>query len=225
MKRNLWKIFCLAGLLLVGPFLYAGSLDGPGNIFIRQKAPDGKAYRQAFLDQRAQLKAHGFTAYSLQRDLGDKKTLILTLKCSNLEKGLDFAHSEGFMEALDKAGARIPQVWWGLDETGRTYADQPHPPAKSGIIIARNQVRDYPFWLKCFRSQNHHHEGRQYKNNDYSVHYLPGKPAVAIVVHEASDVSKAPIFMTSDHLNGEMESTGVIGLDIWYGVNIEEGLL
>jgi hypothetical protein len=46
---------------------------------------------------------------------------------------------------------------------------------------------------------------------------------VAIVVHEASDVSKAPQFMTSDHMNGEMESTGVVGLEIWYGINIEEG--
>jgi len=123
---------------------------------------------------------------------------------------------------MDKAGGRIPQVWWGLDEVGRTYRDLPEQ--GGGIVIARNEVRDYPFWLKCFKAQNHNHEGRKYKNSDYSVHYLPGKPAVAIVVHEASDVSKAPQFMTSDHMNGEMESTGVVGLEIWYGVNIEEGV-
>ena len=199
----------------------ASSLDAPGNVFIRQKATDLKSFRQAFLGQKDNLKAHGFSAYSLHRDYKDSKTFILTLKCSDLDKGVSFVRSPEFMAAMDKAGAKIPVVWFGLDTTERKYNNLVK--MTGGIVIARNEVRDYDFWLKCFKSQNHKHEGRKYKNSDYSVHHLPGNPDVAIVVHEASDISKAPAFMTSDALNGEMESTGVIGLEIWYGVNIEEG--
>ena len=208
-------------LLTVGSF--ALGLDGPGNIFIRQKAGVEDAYLRAFGDQNKAFKAHGFTGYSFHKDLREKNTYILCMHCSNLEKGLAFVESPEFLSAMDKAGAKIPQVWWGLDEVGRTYRDLPEE--GGGIVIARNEVRDYPFWLKCFRAQNHNHEGRKYKNSDYSIHYIPGNPAVAIVVHKASDVTKAPDFMTSDHLNGEMESTGVIGVEVWYGINLEEGLL
>lgn len=222
MDQKLLKSFTLFTFLLFTSISLAGSLNGPGNIFIRQKAEKRVDYLMAFLNQAAALKAHGITGYSFHQDLKDKNTYILCVKAADLEKGLNFVQSPEFHSAMDKAGARIPQVWWGLDEVVRTYRDLPEE--GGGIVIARNEVRDYPFWLKCFKSQNHNHEGRQYKNSDYSVHYLSGKPAVAIVVHEASDVSKAPPFMTSDHLNGEMESTGVVGLEIWYGVNIEEGI-
>lgn len=198
------------------------SLGTPGNIFVRQQASDAKAYRDALLGQAQALKAHGFSAYSLHRDFKDPKTFIVALKCSNLDKGVEFIRSPEFASVLDKAGARIPRVWYGLDTQEREYTSQPK--MKGGIVIARNEVRDYDFWLKCFRAQNHNHEKRDYKNSGYSVHHLPGNPAVAIVVHEASDVSKAPQFMTSDHMNGEMESTGVVGLEIWYGTNLEEGV-
>jgi hypothetical protein len=213
------------GVLLVLCFqilsVNAFSKETSGTVFVREKAADVKVFRETFLGQSQNLKSHGFLAYSLHRDLKDKTTLILTLKCSDLEKGVDFIRSAEFMAAMDKAGTRIPQIWYGQDTQEREYTSQPK--MTGGIVIARNEVRDYDFWLKCFRAQNHAHEGRQYKNSGYSIHHLESKPAVAIVVHEASEVSKAPIFMTSDHMNGEMESTGVVGLEIWYGINIEEG--
>jgi len=221
-------IWAVLAVMLFGGNVFADpafSLNAPGNIFIRQKAGDTKAYREALLGQKDQLKAHGFSAYSLHRDLKDRHVLIVTLKCSDLEKGIDFVRSPDFMSALDKAGARIPMVWYGLDTTERKYFGQPK--MTGGIVIARNEVRDYKFWLDCFYKEDggkHNHPGRKYKNSAYSIHHLPGKPETALVVHEASDVSKAPAFMTSDAMNGEMEATGVIGLEIWYGINIEEGL-
>lgn len=218
MKRSL---FVWIAVLAGNSFANASSLNAPGNIFLREKASDLKSFREAFLDQKQNLKANSFSAYSLHRDLKDPATFILTLKCSDLEKGVSFIRSPGFMSAMDKAGARIPMIWYGLDTDERKYTDQPK--MTGGIVIAINQVRDYPFWLKCFKSENHNHPGRKYKNSDYSIHHLPGSPEVAIVVHEASDVSKAPTFMISDPMNGEMEATGVVGLEIWYGINIEEG--
>ncbi len=201
------------------------STNGPGTVFIRQKAQDFKAFHAAFLGQGTNLKAHGVSAYSLHRDLNDPQASILILKCSNLDKGVDFVHSPGFMAALDKAGGRIPMVWYGLDTTERQFSNQPQ--MTGGVVIARNEVRDFPFWLECFYKEDggkHNHPGRQYKNSDYSIHHYPGKPEVAIVVHDASDVTKAPIFMNSDAMNGEMQSTGVVGLEIWYGINLEEGV-
>lgn len=200
------------------------SLAGPGTIFLRQKSMNFKALEEAFLAEGKNFKSHGFSAYSLHRDLTDRQTMIATLQCSDLEEGVDFVRSPVFMAAMDKAGGRIPRVWFGLDSTERKYADQ--PAMTGGIVIARNEVRDYPFWLDCFYKEDggkHNHPGRKYKNSNYSIHRLPGKPGVAIVVHEASDVTKAPAFMTSDGMNGEMESTGVLGLEIWYGLNLREG--
>jgi hypothetical protein len=201
------------------------SLDAPGTVFIRQKAADIKTFRKIFLAQTENLKVHGFSAYSLHRDLKDSRIVIVTLKCSDLEKDLKFIQSPEFMSAMDKADVQIPLIWYGLDTTSRQYTNQPK--MTGGIVIARNEVRDYKFWLDCFYKEDggkHNHPGRQYKNTNYSIHHLPGNPEVAIVAHEASDVSKAPAFMASDAMKGEMESTGVIGLEIWYGINLEEGL-
>ncbi len=199
----------------------ASSLDSPGNIFIHQRAASLELYKKAFLSQEEKLKANGIEAYSLHRDLKDHYAFILTLKCSDLQKGVSFIRSPEYMAAMDKAWAKIPMIWYGLDTNERKYTNQPQ--MTGGIVIAINQVRDYAFWLKCFKSESHNHPGRKYKNSDYSIHHLPGNPEVAIVVHEASDVSKAPTFMISDPMNGEMEATGVVGLEIWYGINIEEG--
>ena len=208
-------------------------MDSPGTVFIRQKVNDLKTFRKVFLDQKQNLKIHGFSAYSLHRDLGDSHTVILTLKCSDLEKGIEFVRSPQFMSTMDKADVQMPIVWYGLDLinwnelkiTQREYLNQPK--MTGGIVIARNEVRDYPFWLDCFYKEDggkHNHPGRQYKNSNYSIHHLQGNPEVAIVAHEASDVSKAPAFMASEAMRGEMEATGVIGLEIWYGINLEEGL-
>jgi hypothetical protein len=201
------------------------SIHTQGTVFIRQTSKDIKAFREIFLGQKENLKTHGFSAYSLHRDLKDSHTLIVTLKCSDLEKGVEFVRSPDFMSSLDKADTQIPIVWYGLDTTERKYTNQPK--MTGGIVIARNEVRDYKFWLDCFYKEDggkHNHPGRHYKNSNYSIHHLPGDPEIAIVAHEASDVKKAPAFMVSDAMKGEMEATGVIGLEIWYGINLEEGL-
>jgi hypothetical protein len=219
--------------LTLAPMAQAENLYRAGTVFIRQKTQDLKVYRDVFVAQKDSLKAHGFFAYSLHRDLNDPKTMIVTLKCINMKEGVRFIHSAEFMQAMDKAHVQIPQVWYGLDLTRwkklqltpKKYTDQPH--MTGGIVIARNEVRDYSFWLDCFYQEDggkHDHPGRQYKNSNYNIEHLLGDPAVAIVTHEASDVSKAPIFMASEAMKGEMESTGVIGLEVWFGINLEEGL-
>ena len=231
MKNILWFLAVLVTLLSVALLAWGFhnlgpmTLTSPGEIFIRQQAKDPKAYQAEFLAQAPQLKGAGFTAYSFHRDLKDPKTLITTLKCSHLGRGVAFVQSPQFTSALDKSGARIPQVWYGIDQKPRVYGGD-FSPKPAGIVIARNEVRDYAFWLKCFFAEDggrHNHPGRHYKNSDYSIHYLLFTPAVALVAHEASDVSKAPAFMGSDPLVGEMQSTGVIGLDVWYGINLSEG--
>ena len=227
-----WFLIILAVFALTTGSM-ADSLHAPGTIFIRQGTKDIQAYRDVFLGLKANLKAHGFEAYSLHRDLKDKHVVIVTLKCSDLDKGIQFVHSAEFMSAMDKANVQIPVVWYGedltqwktLQITQRQYSNQPH--MTGGIVIARNEVRDYQFWLDCFYKEDggkHNHAGRKYKNSNYTIHHLSGDPAVAIVAHEASDVSKAPVFMASDAMKGEMESTGVIGLEVWYGINLEEGI-
>ncbi len=200
------------------------SVNSPGTVFVREKVKELKIFREVFQEQKSNLKSHGFSAYSLHQDLKDPMIVILTMKCSNMARGVDFVRSPEYMAAFEKAGARIPQVWCGVDVTERHYSDQPQ--MKGGIVIARNEVRDFGFWKTCFYKEDggkHNHPGRKYKNSNYSIHYLAGAPDVAIVVHEASDVSKAPVFMDSDPMVGEMESTGVVGLEIWYGKNLEEG--
>jgi hypothetical protein len=97
------------------------SIDSPGTVFIRQKARDIKAFRVIFLRQKENMKTHGFSAYSLHRDLKDSHIVIVTLKCSDLEKGVEFIRSPEFISAMDKADTQIPMVWYGLDTTERQY--------------------------------------------------------------------------------------------------------
>jgi len=226
MKKMIWMalaLFCASGCR--SPF--APSLNSPGTLFLKERVKNIEAFKKGFLDQRANLEAQGFQAYSLHRDLQDTHTLILILKCSNLGKGLAFVRSPDFLEAMDdKAGAKIPILWYGLDVTHREFTDQAH--MSGGIVIARNEVRSYKFWKYCFDHEDggkHNHPGRKYANSNYCHYWLPGDPEVAIVTHDASDVSKAPVFMNSDPLNDEMEATGVVGVDFWYGINLEEGTL
>jgi hypothetical protein len=228
MKKKILKLVLFAFLIFIISTACKShnlSLNAPGTVFIRQKVKDIKTFRKVFLGQKNNLKTHGFSAYSLHLDLKDSHIMIVTLKCSDLKKSVDFVRSPDFMSALDKTDTQIPMVWYGLDTTERQYTNQPK--MTGGIVIARNEVRNYKFWLDCFYKEDggkHNHPGRQYKNTNYSIHHLPGNPEVAIVAHEASDVTKAPAFMTSNAMKGEMEATGVIGLEIWYGINLEEGL-
>ena len=221
MTNPIFKILFLAFLPLN---LWAQPLpEGPGNLFLHEKISDLNTFKAAFQAQAQNLKGHGFLAYSLHRDLKDLHSIILTLKCSNLRKGVEFIQSRPFQSAMEPAGVKNILLWEGLNAKDRQYAN--HPQKKGGIVIARNVVKSYKFWKQCFDAEGgHHHESRGYTPSNYSIHYLLGKPEVALVVHEASDVSKAPAFMTSDHMKGIMESTGVTQIDIWYGINLEEGL-
>jgi len=222
MKTN-FKYLILSAFVLILATACGPNLRSPGNFFLRQKAPNLQAFKDALKKLKPELKQKGFLAYSLHRDLGDRQTYILTLKCVDLRQGEEFLRSPAFREPLGAAGVGEPALWSGLDVRARTYENQPS--MTGGIVIAANCVKDYPFWQKCFDAEGgHHHADRGYVPSHYSIHHLPGKPDWALVVHEASDVRKAPAFMTSPAMKGVMESTGVVQIEIWYGVNLEQGI-
>src|ERR1700692_2181842 len=68
----------------------------PGNLFIRQQICDLNDFKKTFLNPAQNLKAQGFSAFSLHRDLKDPKTYILTLKCDNLKKAVNYIKSSNF---------------------------------------------------------------------------------------------------------------------------------
>jgi hypothetical protein len=229
------KIFRGMGflLLLCAP-LACGILrtsipESPGNIFIRMEAGDLQSFplQETFRSQKENLKKHGGLAYSLHRDWTEKGAFILTLKCSNLRKVVNFTRSPNFLTPFERAGAKEFADWIGDNVVERAYGNRRFPAGgKRGIIVAHNEVKSYDFWKACWDAEGkHRHAKRGYQASRYSIHHLGGKPDQVLVVHEASDVSKAPAFMTSDHLKGAMEAMGVTGIDIWYGINLEEGLL
>jgi hypothetical protein len=193
----------------------------PGNLFIHEKVADLKAFQKAFQDLRQDLRNQGFSAYSLHRDLYDPKSIILTLKCSNLEKAMTFIQSGGFQKPMEKAGVTNSIVWAGQDAMERQYENRPH--ITGGIVIANNRVKSYAFWKKCWDAEGkHNHENRGYKNSRYSISYLGESPGTAIVAHEASDITKAPAFMNSDSMKGITEAAGVVVFKVWYGINLAE---
>jgi hypothetical protein len=226
-------------LLLAVPLGWAAdspapSSDSPGNIFIRQKADDAKTFQAAFKGLRKEFKANGFSAYSLHGDLKNPGLLILTLKCSNLEKGLTFLKSADYMTTIKKVGVKGMSVWSGADINALTYKKMPKKPA--GIVIARNQLRSYDYWFAFYNAEHdtthggknahkgeHYHAERPYKSSNYSIHRGLGKPDSAVVVHEASDVSKAPAFMTAPPMKIMAKPAGITQLDVWYGYNLDEG--
>ncbi len=197
--------------------------DKAGTVFIRQPIDNMENFKSAFEAQKSHLKTAGFSAYSLHRDMTNPRVLIITLKCLSLRKGLNLIESPEYMSALEKGGAGIPVVWPGVDVRDRKYINQPPPPG--GIVIARNTVRSFDFWMTCFAAETHHHAGRGYIPGNLSVHRQFGGQDAVIVAHEASDVTKAPAFMDGEEMKGTMEATGVVGVEIWYGINLEEGNL
>ena len=197
---------------------------GPGNLFIRQEIGDYPVWKAAFLKQGPALKARGFSAYSLHRDLVQQDKLIVTLKCSDLAKAIEFLRSVPYETAMQKAGARAAVLWAGVDVMGRKYEVQPK--MTGGIVIAKNTVRSYEFWKACWDAEGQHqHPDRGYKPGNYSIHHLKGNRDIVLVAHEASDVTKASAFMNSEAMKGVMQASGVTGIEIWYGINLEEGLL
>lgn len=195
--------------------------ENPGNLFIREKVSDFDGFKSSILGQRQNLKANGISAYSLHRDLYELDMLIVTFKCSDLKRGVGFVQSDSFGKVMEKAGVKGTVLWAGVDVVERKYENLPK--MTGGIVIANNQVRSYNFWKTCFDAEGgHKHADRGYIPSHYSIHHQTGKPDVVLVVHEASDVAKAPIFMTSDAMKGVMEATGVTKIEIWYGINLEE---
>lgn len=215
---------CLA-LLFIGSACRGPSgsySEKPGNLFIREKIGDFNGFKSAFLSQRENLKDNGFSAYSFHRDLYEPDILIVTLKCVDLKKAIGFVRSASFLKVMEKASVKDPVLWAGEDVVERKY--EKRQKVTGGIVIANNQVRSYDFWKTCFDAEGgHKHAERGYIPSHYSIHHQSGKPDVVLVVHEASDIAKAPIFMTSDAMRGVMESTGVTKVEIWYGINLEEG--
>lgn len=210
------------------------SPDSPGNIFIREKAGDLKAFKTAFQGLQKDFKANGFSTYSLHRDLKDPHRLILTLKCSSLGKGLTFLESPGYKAAMKKAGVEKPVIWSGVDINPREYKKLPPKPA--GIVIALNHLRSYDYWMAFYKAEHdtehggknvhkgeHYHIGRHYKASNYSIHRGLGKPDTALVVHEASNLSKAPAFMNSRTMKVMQKPSGINLFEVWYGYNLEQG--
>jgi hypothetical protein len=210
------------------------SPDSPGNIFIRQKVADANAFQAAIQNLRKDFKASGFSAYSLHRDLYNPGLLILTLKCSNLEKGLAFIKSADYQDAMKKAGVKGMTVWSGADVNARTYKKMAKKPA--GIVIAFNQLKSYDYWFAFYNAEHdqkhggvnknegeHYHAERPYKSSNYSIHRGLGKPDSVIVAHEASDVSKAPAFMTAPPMKIMQKPSGITRFDVWYGYNLSQG--
>ena|GEM_PF-1196992 len=209
--------------------------DSQGTLFIREKTADVKTFQSSFLNLRNDFKTNGFLAYSLHADLQDPSFLILTLQCSNLAKGLAFLKTEVYKTAMKTTGVKDAVVWCGGDITPRKYDDLPPKPA--GIVIARNDVRSYDYWKAMFDQEHNpqhggnnankgegYHEKRDYLPSHYSFHRGLEKHDVVYVVHQASDVSKAPFFMTSQPMRAMQGPLGIQKFTVWYGVNIEQGV-
>lgn len=211
------------------------SPDSPGSLFIREKVADFRKFHKAFQGLKAEFKANGFSNYSLHRSLRNPGMLILVLSCADLAKGLEFIHSKAYRTAMDRAGVGEALVWSGVDVLPRSYDHLPPKPA--GIVIARNELVSYVYWKAFFDAehnpghggQNAHkgdgyHPNRHYLASHYSIHRgLGGNSDVAYVVHEASDLSKAPEFMDSPAMQAMKQPLGITGFHVWYGYNLEQG--
>lgn len=218
----------LAVLLFFGCAPPSPYPETPGNIFLRQRVDDLEGWRSALSGQRKMLVEKGFLGHSLHQDLQEPEHIILTLKCSDLRKGVQFIGSSGFSNGLVITGGMwTPAIRAGVDVMERSY-DGKQDKAPAGIVIVNHKVKDFGFWMEGFKHSTggtHRHEGRKYKPSNRSVHRVPGNPEAALVIHEASDIRKAPEFMTNPGLRGAMEAGGVIGEpEIWYGVNVEEAV-
>ncbi len=211
------------------------SSDSQGTIFIHEKISDQDSFQSAFKNLKDAFQSAGFLAYSLHRDLQNPSYMILTLQCSNLDKGQAFIKGENYRSTMKKAGIKDILVWSGADITPRIYGDLAPKPA--GIVIARNDLKSYDYWKAVFDQEHNpahggknpnkgegYHEKRGYQASHYSIHRGLGKADVAYVVHEASDVSKAPEFMTSAPMKAMKGPLGIKKFAVWYGINLEQGL-
>lgn len=200
------------------------SLHAPGEIILFLDSGSDTAFQSVLAGERATWKASGLLAYSLHLDLANPKAYLLTLKCSDYAMADGFVRSSHFQNPFVKKGFRdIYPVGGGLDIVPREYREA-HGDRKSGIVIARNEVKSYDFWKACWDAEGqHHHPDRGYLPSRYSIHRFPGKPEEVLVVHEASDVSRASSFMNAAPMKGVMEASGVTGIQLWFGIDLIEG--
>ncbi len=210
-------------------------LDSQGTIFIREKIAGVEKFKDAIRELSQNFKANGFLAYSLHRDLKKPDYLILTLQCSNLGRGVTFLRSKLYKSAMEKVGVMDRVQWAGVDVTPRQYGELPPPPA--GIVIARNDLKSYDYWKTFFDAEHNpshggknpnkgegYHAERHYLASHFSIHRGLGKPDTVYVAHEASDISKAPEFMTSPPMETMKGPLGITRFTVWYGINIEQGV-
>jgi hypothetical protein len=236
-----FHVFLWAGLFLLvtGPSFCVESSptpspESPGTFFIHEKIRDLAAFQTAFQGSKGDFKANGFTSYSLHQDINGPSNLILILQCSNLEKGKVYLSSKPYESAMKKAGVSKAVLWYGADVLPRPAGKLPPKPA--GIVVARNDLKSYDYWKSFYDSEHDpshggknpdkqagYHAERHYEGSHYSIHRGLEKHDVAYVVHEASDVTKAPEFMTSQPMRAMKKPLGILKFQVWYGYNLEQG--
>lgn len=183
--------------------------ETPGNLFIRQQICDVAYFKKTFLTPSEKLKAQGFLAYSLHRDLNDPKTYLITLKCSDLKKAVDYIESSNFHTICVGAGLGTPLLWAGTDMIERKYKNLTR--MTGGIVITRLELSSYETWKSRFDQK----KDLSIQPGSESLHRLSEKSETVLLVYETSSASPASE-------SGKAE--GVTSQQVWIGVNLEEGV-
>lgn len=197
----------------------------PGTLFIRQQICDLNDFKTGFFKRGNDLKGHGFLAYSFHRDPQDPKTYILSFKCQDLERAVEFIRSSNFYFSCVGAGLGQPLLWAGLDVVSLPYPKL--TPLAGGIAVARYEIRDFEAWKRGWDAEYGGYSDRPKPEGGpqaLSFHRLKGKPEAVIVVYEAPDIHKARAFLESGAERNAMETTGVTRRVLWFGTNLEEGI-
>lgn len=194
--------------------------DAPGTLFIRQQICDLNDFKKGFFKPENSLKAHGFLAYSFHRDPQDPKTYILSFKCTDLKKAVEFIRSSNFYFSCVGAGLGQPLFWAGVDVAGLPYRNL--TPKAGGIAVARYEVRDYGSWKRDWDAKYGVNINRVKNGSDpypISLHLLEGRPDVVIVVYSVPDIHRARAFLDPK----VDETTSATRKALWLGTNLEEG--
>ncbi len=171
----------------------------PGTLFIRQQICDLNDFKSGFFKRENDLRGHGFMAYSFHRDPIDPKTYILSFKCGDLEKAVEFIRSSNFYFSCVGAGLGQPLFWAGTDVVGLPYPKL--TPLAGGIALARYEVRDYDTWKRGWDVEYGGNRGRPKTEGGpqtLSLHRLEGRPEAVIVVYEVTDIPQARAFLDSE---------------------------
>ena len=217
---------CLLCLILAAPACRYQSPypDAPGVLFIRQQICDLGDFKKGFFRAENSLKARGFRAYSFHRDIQDPGDYILTFRCADLRKAVEFIQTSNFITACVGAGRDLPLLWAGVEEAGnpgRNFAQKP-----GGLVVARFEVRDYGLWKKSWeegQAGNQGLSGGGTKTAPYGLYRLDSSPGVVIVAYELPVMNQARDFTASIAAKNTMDAAGVTHMDFWIGTNLEEG--